>query len=251
MVSWRVLSVAPKVRFSHVQEEQQESDDPCRMQYWQVRVSWHLFKSCCIVLAVVCRGVCVLASDSSLHKTTGNNCFGLFGLFGPCVALLACKGVSVSSATQLFFSSTRICAMAWRFDVADVNPLRWPRAVVTSIQRNTLDTTEGVWIGRSGDVGLTFVAPFDVAHWAVSTNGDIHEIGVEGPGLSGSGTTRSGGAHSSGTGGTWKVFTKDRIEGRQGQELQWTRLCGNPPVIRTRVELLVFARGGGSVVWTY
>ena len=132
--------------------------------------------------------------------------------------------------------------MAWRLDVADVNPLRWPRAVVTSIQRNTLDTTEGVWIGRSGGLGFTFVAPLDVAHWAVSINGDIYEIGVEGPGLSGSCTTRSAGKYSSGTGGTWKVHTEDRIEGRRGQELQWTRLCGNPTVIRTREELLDFAR---------
>ena len=147
----------------------------------------------------------------------------------------------MSSAKQLFFSSTRICAMAWRFDVADVNPLRWPRAVVTSIQRNTLDTTEGVWIGRSGGVGLTLFPGLDVAHWAVSINGDIYEIGVEGPGLSGSGTTRSAGKHSSGTGGTWKVFTEDRIEGRRGQELQWTRLYGNPPVIRTGEELLDYA----------
>ena len=146
------------------------------------------------------------------------------------------------SATQIIFSPTRICSMAWRFDVADVNPLRWPRAVVTSIQRITLDTTEGVWIGRNGGVGFTFSPGGDLAHWAVSINGEIYEIGVEGPGLSGSGTTRSAGSHSSGTGGTWKVFTEDRIEGRRGQELQWTRLCGNPPVIRTREELLDFAR---------
>ena len=85
---------------------------------------------------------------------------------------------------------------------------------------------------------------WDVAHWAVSINGDIYEIGVEGSGPSGSGTTRSAGTHSSGTGGNWKVFTEDRIEGRRGQELQWTRLCGNPPVIRTRQELLDFARRG-------
>ena len=37
------------------------------------------------------------------------------------------------------------------------------------------------------------------------------------------------------------MFAEDRIEGRRGQELQWTRLCGNPPVIRTREELLDFA----------
>ena len=77
------------------------------------------------------------------------------------------------SATQTFFLSTRICAMAWRFDVADVNPLRWPRAVVTPIQRNTLDMTEGVRIGRNGGVGLTYSPGYDVAHWAVSINGDI------------------------------------------------------------------------------
>ena len=92
----------------------------------------------------------------------------------------------MSSATQLFFLSIRICAMAclfvnilkspagtWRFDVADVNPLRLPCAVVTSIQRNTLNMTEGVWIGRNGGVGLTWVPGYDLAHWAVSTNGDI------------------------------------------------------------------------------
>ena len=27
---------------------------------------------------------------------------------------------------------------------------------------------------------------------------------------------------------TWKVFTEDRIEGRRGQELQWTRLLRQP-----------------------
>ena len=93
-------------------------------------------------------------------------------------------------------------------------------------------------------MGFTLSPGVDVAHWAVSINGDIYEIGVEGSGPSGSGTTRSAGTHSSGTGGNWKVFTEARIEGRRGQELQWTRLCGNPPVIRTRQELLDFARRG-------
>ena len=151
-----------------------------------------------------------------------------------------CACAMASLFVPIFFSP----AGTWRFDVADLNPLRWPRAVVTSVQRNTLNTTERVWIGRNGGVGFTYHPGLDVAHWAVSINGDIYEIGVEGPGLSGSGTTRSAGKHSLGTGGTWKVFTEDRIERRRGEELQWTRLCGNPPVIRTREELLDFASGG-------
>ena len=72
------------------------------------------------------------------------------------ISACICACAMPSLFVPIFFSP----AGTWRFDVADLNPLRWPRAVVTSVQRNTLNTTEGVWIGRNGGVGFTFAATF-------------------------------------------------------------------------------------------
>ena len=202
---WLVMSVAQKgPAAAHVQEEQQESHGPLEdvvLASSGDRASVSLAGA--VPQAVVGQmRVCFFAKRQQSQQKRMERVFFSF-LVRQLAALFFgnSKGFPCFSVL-IIFSPTPICAMVWLPDVADVQPAQVaPCRGEVPVQRKHVWTPRRVfWIGRSGGVGFTM--PWRSCRrrptGQFSINGDIYEIGVAGPGLSGSGGRAVQAPHSSG-----------------------------------------------------
>jgi len=109
------------------------------------------------------------------------------------------------------------------FDVSVLNPITWPRRIITNTVSALCDQDTGIWLGKkslkNSGIGLTIAPGFDLLHWAIMIDGHLYEIAVDEKSV------------SKATGVYHHTTDKDCIK-----QFKWTRLIGDS--IKTHDELI-------------